>query len=101
LLKVCLYLNQRQFIALTKSTGNAIPRKDAVVEISKLKKELEDLKAKQNQRIGQRDNLLARLKSEFGVSTVTEAEALLVALEQQITDETAEYEKLKAEYAVS
>lgn len=71
------------------------------MEISKLKKELEDLKAKQNQRIGQRDNLLARLKSEFGVSTVTEAEALLVALEQQITDETAEYEKLKAEYAVS
>lgn len=71
------------------------------MEISKLKKELEDLKAKQNQRIGQRDNLLARLKSEFGVSTVAEAEALLVALEQQITDETAEYEKLKAEYAVS
>ena len=70
------------------------------MEISKLKKELEDLKAKQNQRIGQRDNLLARLKSEFGVSTVAEAEALLVALEQQITDETAEYEKLKAEYEV-
>lgn len=71
------------------------------MEISKLKKELEDLKAKQNQRIGQRDNLLTRLKSEFGVSTVAEAEALLVALEQQITDETAEYEKLQAEYAVS
>ncbi len=71
------------------------------MEVNKLKKELEELKAKQNQRIGQRDNLLARLKSEFGVGTVTEAEALLVALEQQITDETAEYEKLKAEYAVS
>lgn len=71
------------------------------MEIGRLKKELEDLKAKQNQRIGQRDNLLTRLKSEFGVSTIDEAETLLVALEQQIKDETAEYEKLKAEYAVS
>jgi hypothetical protein len=68
------------------------------VEISKLKKELEDLKAKQNQRIGQRDNLLARLKSEFGVSSIAEAETLLAALEQQIKEEEAEYEKLKVEY---
>ena len=71
------------------------------MELSKLKKELEDLKAQQNQRIGQRDNLLARLKSEFGVSTIADAEALVVSLEQQIQDELAEYEKLKAEYASS
>ena len=68
------------------------------MEISKLKKELEDLKAKQNQRIGQRDNLLARLTSEFGVSSIAEAETLLAALEQQIKEEEAEYEKLKVEY---
>jgi flagellar biosynthesis chaperone FliJ len=68
------------------------------VEISKLKKELDDLKAKQNQRIGQRDNLMARLKAEFAVSSIQEAETLLAALEQQIQDEQESFRKLKEEY---
>lgn len=66
--------------------------------VAELTKELQDLQAKKNQLLGKRDTLLERLKKEFHVSTVAEAEAKIEQLAAQISEQEAEVTKLKAEY---
>ena len=66
--------------------------------VADLSKELQDLQAKKNQLLGKRDSLLERLKKEFHVSTVAEAEAKIEQLAAQISEQEAEVTKLKAEY---
>jgi len=66
--------------------------------VAELTKELQDLQAKKNQLLGKRDSLLERLKKEFHVSTVAEAEAKIEQLAAQISEQEAEVTKLKAEY---
>ena len=66
--------------------------------VAELTKELQDLQAKKNQLLGKRDTLLERLKKEFHVSTVAEAEAKIEQLTAQISEQEAEVTKLKAEY---
>ena len=66
--------------------------------LESLQKQLQDLQAKRNQVIGRRDTLLERLKKEFSVSTIAEAEAKILELEAQQAEQEAEVAKLKAEY---
>jgi uncharacterized coiled-coil protein SlyX len=66
--------------------------------LESLNKELKDLQGKRNRLLGQRDMLLERLKKEFHVSTVAEAEAKIEQLAAQISEQEAEVTKLKAEY---
>jgi outer membrane murein-binding lipoprotein Lpp len=66
--------------------------------VADLSKQLQDLQAKKNQLLGKRDSLLERLKKEFHVSTVAEAEAKIEQLAAQISEQEAEVTKLKAEY---
>ena len=66
--------------------------------VAELTKELQDIQAKKNQLLGKRDTLLERLKKEFHVSTVAEAEAKIEQLAAQISEQEAEVTKLKAEY---
>jgi hypothetical protein len=66
--------------------------------LESLQKQLQDLQAKRNQIIGKRDSLLERLRKEFGVSTIAEAENKILELEAQQAEQEAEVTKLKAEY---
>jgi len=66
--------------------------------LAELTNQLQDLQGKRNRLLGQRDMLLERLKKEFHVSTVAEAEAKIEQLAAQISEQEAEVTKLKAEY---
>jgi hypothetical protein len=63
-----------------------------------LRKELAEIKAKQNQLIGKRDTLLDRLRSEFGLSSIAEAEAKAVEMDADIRAKQQEYILLKQEF---
>ena len=66
--------------------------------LESLTQELAQLQAQKNKLLGRRDTLLERLKKEFHVSTVAEAEAKIEQLTAQISEQEAEVTKLKAEY---
>lgn len=66
--------------------------------LESLTQELAQLQAQRNKLLGRRDMLLERLKKEFHVSTVAEAEAKIEQLTAQISEQEAEVTKLKVEY---
>lgn len=67
-------------------------------ELVDLEKELAATRAKINQAIGQRDSILKRMQTDFGVSTLAEAEAKITELEADEAESKAKFETLKAEY---
>jgi predicted nuclease with TOPRIM domain len=67
-------------------------------ELAELEKQLAAIKAKINQTIGQRDSILKRMQSEYGVSTIAEAQAKIAELEAIEAQGKKTWEKLKQEY---
>jgi hypothetical protein len=63
-----------------------------------LLRKVEDLKEQKNQAKGARDQLLKRLKKEFGVSTLKEAKALLEKAKDKELAVAKEYTEVKKRF---
>ena len=67
-------------------------------ELAELEKDLASIKAKINQTIGQRDSILKRMQTDFGVSSLEEARVRIGELEAAEAESRVKWEALKAEY---
>lgn len=53
-------------------------------KLNKLKKDLEDSKSERDKKIGRRDELLKRLKDQFGIDSLDAAIKRIKAIENQV-----------------
>lgn len=67
-------------------------------ELVELEKELAAIRAKVNQIIGQRDSILKRMQTEYGVASIEEAKVKITELEAMEIEGKASWEKLRQEY---
>lgn len=67
-----------------------------VSKINDLRTRIESLEQQKNQLVGQRTALQERLKTEFGVKNMTEANAKLAELNKQIETESVQVQDLIA-----
>jgi len=65
-----------------------------ISDLEKLKALLEQEKQKANKAEGAKEQLMARLKSEFGLSSVDEAEKCVLTLEQAVAEDQKKQDEL-------
>lgn len=70
---------------------------DIINDIKNKKKKLIDLKSSNDKLIGQRDQLLQSLKTEFGVENLNEAEKLLSEIEAELKECETDLSKINSE----
>jgi ABC-type proline/glycine betaine transport system substrate-binding protein len=67
-------------------------------DYQRLKRKVDAAKSRRDRLKGAADELMARLKKEFKVSTVEEAEALLADLQAREAEAAKKYAKARAEF---
>jgi len=70
---------------------------DLISDIKNKKRKLVDLKSSNDKLIGQRDQLLQSLKTEFGVENLDEAEKLLLETETELKECETDLGKINTE----
>lgn len=65
-----------------------------ISDLEKLKAMLEQEKQKANKAEGAKEQLMARLKSEFGLSSVDEAKKCVLVLEQAVAEDQKKQDEL-------